>query len=1191
MKKKLIALISVVFALSLSLSCVFGGYAESNTAVVHTATRVEATDASVGYYNPKGVKYGSFPGVSNLIAKEEFTFEGTGIGVVGIGSPGHALGTVFVDNEQVGTADFASASGQTEFFRKLDLESGEHTVRVEIPSGSWVQFDGFYVYNSAPSYDTVERIDDGTDGYSYIGDDGNPALAWSSSASAGALNGTVSAIGSANNAVTYTFEGVGVGVIARDHDPAWGTTIEISVDGTVLDTVVLKGNTGIHEVFRTLGLSDGTHTVKIRTTEGGFLEFDGLNIYKKNTPKDLQSTRIDDAQTVKTPESAWFETASDKYEGGKAVWNTGSSGIETSYTFEGVGVGVYLDGVSQNEGTEWAGGLCSVVIDGVTRAVIDTRTWTGLIEAYTVTDLEDGQHTVRLIKLDNGNITFDGFRVYANAGSAVELEETVIEENNAALVFSTSAGVTSAWPTTAGGIAGGNGTSVFVGGACETSAVELPFVGTGIGITAQGQADAATFEVFIDGVSYGEVDLSSKTGFSEVFAEKGLENRMHLVKMVVTKGGWCVLDSFTVYAPKAETGETGKWDGYAETIVNNNDATILYNEQWVRQTDKVGYIGNDYHFCGNNVESTINYTFSGVGIEILAQRQAAGGTFKVYIDEEEVATVDLTELPYEPSAVVFSSNLLENGSHSIRIERVLNGADKYIVFDAFKVIKLSEDVDVDADDYVLQEPEIGEGYQRKEKAYNAVNTSAEGFADTGRSYVSCLPGAVYIYEFRGIGMEILASLRSDGGKFNVKIDGLDYGTVNTYADSRTDSEKVFAVSGLKLGVHRAEITVAEEQSPLSSGTYVELRGVSVIAKEGVDEDNIDPDYDDYVLQGDGSFDPEIYEQETLDAEELHSMSAGFGIGPNKDYITTSANNSTVTIVFRGTGIELYAEVNAAGAKFEVYIDGVFKGKVNTFDVSNPQTKEVVFREFGMDNDEHVVEIVKIAEKSIAAPETTYLTLTKAVLLKVIGDVDTSQKINSDHYNISSEGFGVDRNDGYYGGDALFGNFFGSYVEFRFKGTGVKWFGSRNTDNGVASVYLDGELVATVDTYAESYILSTQLWKITGLENTNHTLRLVVEAEYNLDQYKSYITVDYFVVYDYEDLEFEGYPEIPDDEVVNPSEPPSLPERRPGDAEISQSGGGNGLPVYSIVLIGIGCFAVLGGISFVLTSVLLKRKAK
>jgi hypothetical protein len=69
---------------------------------------------------------------------------------------------------------------------------------------------------------------------------------------------------------------------------------------------------------------------------------------------------------------------------------------------------------------------------------------------------------------------------------------------------------------------------------------------------------------------------------------------------------------------------------------------------------------------------------------------------------------------------------------------------------------------------------------------------------------------------------------------------------------------------------------------------------------------------------------------------------------------------------------------------------------------------------------------------------------------------------------------------------------GARADFAFTGTGVTWVGRRFTDTGVARVYLDGSLVATIDTTsAVQEEFQADVFTRTGLPSGAHTLTIEV----------------------------------------------------------------------------------------------------
>lgn len=81
----------------------------------------------------------------------------------------------------------------------------------------------------------------------------------------------------------------------------------------------------------------------------------------------------------------------------------------------------------------------------------------------------------------------------------------------------------------------------------------------------------------------------------------------------------------------------------------------------------------------------------------------------------------------------------------------------------------------------------------------------------------------------------------------------------------------------------------------------------------------------------------------------------------------------------------------------------------------------------------------------------------------------------------------------------------------FTGTGVTWLGYRDEWSGFANVYVDGELRATVDTFASPAQARTALVSVTGLAAGAHTLVVEVTGQRNGSSRGSWVWVDAFDV--------------------------------------------------------------------------------
>ena len=81
----------------------------------------------------------------------------------------------------------------------------------------------------------------------------------------------------------------------------------------------------------------------------------------------------------------------------------------------------------------------------------------------------------------------------------------------------------------------------------------------------------------------------------------------------------------------------------------------------------------------------------------------------------------------------------------------------------------------------------------------------------------------------------------------------------------------------------------------------------------------------------------------------------------------------------------------------------------------------------------------------------------------------------------------------------------------FNGTGVRWIGFKAVWGGIAEVYLDGALKATVDTYAPTEQPQAVIYTASGLSWGPHTITIKVTGTWNPAGCCSWVVVDAFDV--------------------------------------------------------------------------------
>src|SRR5579864_8609639 len=98
-----------------------------------------------------------------------------------------------------------------------------------------------------------------------------------------------------------------------------------------------------------------------------------------------------------------------------------------------------------------------------------------------------------------------------------------------------------------------------------------------------------------------------------------------------------------------------------------------------------------------------------------------------------------------------------------------------------------------------------------------------------------------------------------------------------------------------------------------------------------------------------------------------------------------------------------------------------------------------------------------------------------------------------------------------GGSAAMAMDAGSRANFSFTGTGVKWIGYRDQWSGIAQVYLDGVLKATIDTYSASAQAQAADYAVSGLTNAAHSVAIVVTGQRDSKSSAPWVWVDAFDV--------------------------------------------------------------------------------
>jgi len=122
------------------------------------------------------------------------------------------------------------------------------------------------------------------------------------------------------------------------------------------------------------------------------------------------------------------------------------------------------------------------------------------------------------------------------------------------------------------------------------------------------------------------------------------------------------------------------------TLVNDDDARITYSGSW-RSLSQRGFsdYNDDVHYT-NSVGDSLQFTFTGAGIDYLAEKHTDLGDVDVYVDGvlKQNVNLHLENFPRLSQVVVFRAEGLSVGPHTIKI---VNKSTTGAVLDAFRVYR------------------------------------------------------------------------------------------------------------------------------------------------------------------------------------------------------------------------------------------------------------------------------------------------------------------------------------------------------------------------------------------------------------------------------------------------------------------------------------------------------------------------
>ena len=230
---------------------------------------------------------------------------------------------------------------------------------------------------------------------------------------------------------------------------------------------------------------------------------------------------------------------------------------------------------------------------------------------------------------------------------------------------------------------------------------------------------------------------------------------------------------------------------------------------------------------------------------------------------------------------------------------------------------------------------------------------------------------------------------------------------------------------------------------------------------------------------------------------------------------TNSLDAQATITFVGSGITWIGVKDVFNGLATVYVDGT-QYTVDTY-ASTTLYQQPLFSVSGLGGGKHTLSI-QIMHKRDGDAQGSWIWVDAF-------DIDSGQAVkgqtaagpglvqqNDPAITYSGKWFLI-TNSSMSGGTAVEATDVPSSATLTFTGDGVQWIGYKDPGSGIARVYVDGTLVATVDTYSATTTSQAVMYSATNLlpPTGTHTMTIEVTGTSNSASTAAWVWIDAFQV--------------------------------------------------------------------------------
>ncbi len=221
---------------------------------------------------------------------------------------------------------------------------------------------------------------------------------------------------------------------------------------------------------------------------------------------------------------------------------------------------------------------------------------------------------------------------------------------------------------------------------------------------------------------------------------------------------------------------------------------------------------------------------------------------------------------------------------------------------------------------------------------------------------------------------------------------------------------------------------------------------------------------------------------------------------------SNATGATAALTFTGTGVGLFsAKANNLGI-VNISIDGTVVGTVDLYGPGKTPA-QLVFTSAPLAYGRHTVTVQCTGTRN-AASSGTYALVDAFQVVNSIVD-DTAGQVA--YTGAWTHAAGQSWTSGDLNQSESFSKQTGDRVSLAFRGSGIRVIAPKGSNQGIASISVDGAAAVSVDLYAPGKQFAQRVFELTGLPEGPHTVTVSVTGQKNASASDAFVVLDAFEV--------------------------------------------------------------------------------